>query len=493
MRTAIAVLLAAIVSLALAGTAHAAKTYDDPWLEGDLQQIRVPEALDILARTPQHVIVGDVDSGARLSDSDLAPHLLPMSAPYTCTDEYGPGPSYSADPANGDYGCDFIGSGEESTPSTIPDGDPTDPYGHGTGTAAIIAAVPNNGIEGAGVAPNARVLPVRACYGGTPDCYGETALDGLTYAVAMGASVINASWPPDNGYSTAFRSFVHAHPGVLFDFAIGGSHQNDDPYTLCTDKATYPNVVCVGLTNADDTAGTVDADSTTDVSAPGYAGVPSAGGARAEFGYTSGATAHVTGAAALLRGIAPDLSASTIRQVLVSTSRPVSGYQTANQAHGIIDVEAAVRAVQQREGLATPAAGSGAPVDSPDPFAGQTTPAPVSTGTPTGVTATPTAAPVVAPKAARRALSLKRKLPRSVRAGATLKLRLRVTGGAATITATLTHGRTRLAKATRRHARGTVRMKLRLSRHAKRGHAKLIVRIRGAKPLVRTVAVTRRH
>jgi hypothetical protein len=34
----------------------------------------------------------------------------------------------------------------------------------------------------------------------------------------------------------------------------------------------------------------------------------------------------VTGAAALLRGIAPNLSASAIREVLVTTSRPVAGY-----------------------------------------------------------------------------------------------------------------------------------------------------------------------
>jgi len=475
--------MAGIVSLALVGPAQAAKTYNDPWLEGDLQQIRVPAALDILARTPQHVVVGDVDSGALLSDPDLAPHLMPMPAPFICTDEYGPGPSYAADPARGDFGCDFIGNGQEAVPSTIPDGDPADPFGHGTGTAAIIAAVPNNGIGGAGVAPNARVLPVRACYGGNPDCYGEPALDGLAYAVAMGASVINASWPPGNDYSAAFRAFIHNQSGVLFVFAIGGSDQNADPYTLCTDRVTYPNVVCVGLANPDDTAGTVNADTTTDVSAPGYAGVPSAVGTRSEFGYTSGATAHVTGAAALLRGLAPNLSPSTIRQVLVATSRPVNGYQTANRAHGIIDVEAAVRSVQQMEGLTTPAAGQGAPVDSPDPFAGQ---AATNNGT----------APVRPPAAGKKPkarLAFLRKLPQSVIAGATLKLRLQVNGGAGTISAKLTHGKSTLAKAFRRHVSGKVTLKLHLPRKAKRGPAKLAVRIGRTKPLVKAITVTGRH
>lgn len=490
-RRAIAVLIGVIVSLALVSPANAAKTYNDPWLEGDLQQIRVPQALDILARTPQHVVVGDVDSGALLSDPDLAPHLMRMPAPYTCASEYGPGSSYAANPANGDFGCDFIGAGLDTVPSTFPDGDPADPFGHGTGTAAIIAAVPNNGIGGAGVAPNARVLPVRACYGGNPDCFNEPALDGLTYSVAMGASVINASWPPGNDYSAEFRSFIHNQPNVLFVFAIGGTGQNADPYILCNDKVTYPNVICVGLANPDDSAGTVDAETTTDVSAPGYAGVPSPIGTRAEFGYTSGATAHVTGAAALLRGLAPSLSPATIRQVLVSTSRPVDGYLTANKAHGIIDVEAAVRSVQQIEGLTTPAPGSGAPVDSPDPFAAQTTSGgPATSG---AGKANPPANPPAAATKPKPRLAFTGKLSQSVSAGATLKLHLNVAGAAGTVKATLTHGKTTLAKAKRRRASGNVTLKLDLARNAKRGPAKLTVQIGRDQPLVRTITVTRPH
>ena len=136
-RSALAILIATIVALALAGPAQAAKTYNDPWLEGDLQQMRVPDALDILARTPQHVVVGDVDSGAFLSDPDLAPHLMRMPAPFLCADQYGPGPSYAADPSR-DFGCDFIGGGDEAIPTTIPDGDPADPFDEGPQRAQII-------------------------------------------------------------------------------------------------------------------------------------------------------------------------------------------------------------------------------------------------------------------------------------------------------------------------------------------------------------------
>jgi hypothetical protein len=481
MRRAAATLLCLTAWLAVVGSAQAAKTYNDPWLEGDLEQIRVPEALDILARTPQHVIVGDVDSGALLSDPDLAPHLVQMTGPYNCASEYGPGPDYLATPANGDFGCDFIGNGDEGVPSTFPDGQPFDPFGHGTGTAAIIGAVVNNGVGGAGVAPNARVLPVRACYGGNPDCFAEPALAGLTYAVAMGASVINDSWPPENG--AVYEGFIHANANVLFVFAIGGDGQNNEPFDICTHPGTFPNVVCVGLANADDSAGTVDAQTTTDVSAPGSAGVPTATGAHGGFGYTSGATAHVTGAAALLRGLAPTLSAATIRQVLMSTSRQVAGYQTANKAGGIIDVEAAVRAVQQMEGLATPVPGHGAAADIPDPFAAQATANP-PVGPPTPKPKpTPTPNSTGGPK-----ISLKG-LPHSVHAGETLKLELRISGGTGTVKATLTHKKETLAKATRRHASGKFTLPLQLPKKAKLGPAKLAVKIGKAKPIVKSITV----
>jgi hypothetical protein len=478
------VLIAVVASLVLVGTASAAKTYNDPWLEGDLQQIRVPGALDILARTPQHVIVGDIDSGARLNDPDLAPHLVRMAAPFTCTAERPPGPSYAADPANGDFGCDFIGSGHEDAPeTTVPDGDPSDPFGHGTGTAAIIAAVPNNGIGGAGVAPNARVLPVRACYGGNPDCFNEIALDGFEYAVAMGATVLNNSWPPGDDFEEQAGTFIHNNANVLFVFAIGGSNQDtEEPYKLCTNRAKYPNVICVGLAEPNDSAGTVNAQNSTDVSAPGYAGVPTPSGDRGGFGYTSGATAHVTGAAALLRGLAPALSPSQIREVLISTSRKLPGYETANKAGGIIDVEAAVRAVQQMEGLVTPAPGAGAPADVPDPFAGQS-----SGGGGGGGTKPPAKGGPGKGSPAR--LALLGKLPHSVAAGSTLKLRVQVNGAAGTVTAKLTHRKTTLAQAKRKHASGMVKLKLHLSRNAKLGPAKLKLQL-GSTKVVKTITVT---
>lgn len=55
-------------------------------------------------------------------------------------------------------GYDFSGNDEGEV---IPDNDPSDFYGHGTHCAGIIAAIGNNNIGVIGVAPEAKIMPVK--------------------------------------------------------------------------------------------------------------------------------------------------------------------------------------------------------------------------------------------------------------------------------------------------------------------------------------------
>ncbi|MGE5337467.1 MAG: S8 family peptidase [Gemmatimonadota bacterium] len=67
---------------------------------------------------------------------------------------------------------------------------------HGTAVAGIIAAVPNNGIGIAGIAPAARVLPLRACWsasGGAGECNSFTLAQALAAAMDAHASIVNLS------------------------------------------------------------------------------------------------------------------------------------------------------------------------------------------------------------------------------------------------------------------------------------------------------------
>ncbi len=68
--------------------------------------------------------------------------------------------------------------------------------GHGTAVAGIIAAVPNNGIGIAGIAPAARVIPLRACWSagdGAGECNSFTLAQALAAAMDAHASIVNLS------------------------------------------------------------------------------------------------------------------------------------------------------------------------------------------------------------------------------------------------------------------------------------------------------------
>src|SRR3954467_1839681 len=67
---------------------------------------------------------------------------------------------------------------------------PQDENGHGTHVAGIAAAVTNNGIGGAGTAPDASIMPVRVLDAdGSGDI--DTIVAGIKYAADHGAKVIN--------------------------------------------------------------------------------------------------------------------------------------------------------------------------------------------------------------------------------------------------------------------------------------------------------------
>jgi serine protease len=125
---------------------------------------------------------------------------------------------------------------------------PLDRNGHGTHVASTIAEATNNGISLTGLAFNARIMPVRVL-----DSQGEgdaaTIADGVRYAVAHGAKIINLSleFSSDVGASEipellSALSFAH-QKGVLVIAASGNEAHRAVAY-----PARAPNVVSVGAT-----------------------------------------------------------------------------------------------------------------------------------------------------------------------------------------------------------------------------------------------------
>ncbi|MCZ7526449.1 MAG: S8 family serine peptidase [Acidimicrobiia bacterium] len=125
-------------------------------------------------------VVAVVDNGVDLDHPDLAPNLWrnPGEVCGNGVDDDGNG--YADDC----HGWDFL----QEDPRTDDGAD----YSHGTHVAGTIAAVAGNGLGVAGVAPEARIMALKVGDGRTFQL--STAVRALDYAVANGATVVNASW-----------------------------------------------------------------------------------------------------------------------------------------------------------------------------------------------------------------------------------------------------------------------------------------------------------
>ena len=125
-----------------------------------------------------------------------------------------------------------------------PRGAATDPNGHGTHVAGVVAAATSNGVGVAGVAPGARVLALQAL-GADGSGPMSAVADAEDRAADLGARVINLSLGSD-GPSLAERTVIRAHPGVLFVAAAGNQSRDDDARPTYPCAYDEPNVLCVG-------------------------------------------------------------------------------------------------------------------------------------------------------------------------------------------------------------------------------------------------------
>ncbi|MBP2354659.1 type VII secretion-associated serine protease mycosin [Kribbella aluminosa] len=203
---------------------------------------------------------------------------------------------------------------------------------HGTAVASIIAARPVLGIGFRGIAPGARILPIRVSERDASEQTGE-AVDvavfagAIRYAADAGASVINISlsmYADLKPVRDAVR-YAQRH-NALIVAAAGNAHaqQGPDPVTY---PAAYPGVVGVGAITIDgNRLSNSQVGSYVDISAPG-GGVLAATRVSGHRYYdgTSFAAAFVSGTAALVRSADPQLSASEVANRLIATATPAPG------------------------------------------------------------------------------------------------------------------------------------------------------------------------
>ncbi len=225
------------------------------------------------------------------------------------------------------------------------DADPADEYGHGTQVAGVIAAVEGNGIGIAGVAPDAKILPLRAGFNtGLPLVPAllqeDDAAAAILYAVDNGADILNLSWGDlvEAPLIEMVVRYAREH-GVLVVAGAG-----NDPGDLAFYPAAYAGVVSAGACDRDGARANFSTyGQDLDLLAPGVGlWTTSPGGEYAQRGGTSFSSPMTAGVAALVWSARPGWTADQVAwRLRLSAFREAAGW-TAGRGWGILDAAEAV-------------------------------------------------------------------------------------------------------------------------------------------------------
>ncbi|HEX4904851.1 MAG TPA: S8 family serine peptidase [Acidimicrobiales bacterium] len=316
-------------------TAGVALASDDPEyvLQYGPQQIYAPEAWTVSRGAG--VVIAVVDSGIQLDHPDLAAKLVP--------------------------GYDFLEDDDQ----------PQDTDGHGTHVAGSAAAITDNGIGVAGVAPDAKIMPIRVLAGEASSPRSILSVqEGIRFAVDNGAQVINLSLSEiitlgPEAIRTLETSCLDAYQNGSLCIVAAGNDGNGKPSGYNNDF----QAILVAANDRDKEMATFSqrADTKWGVTAPGvgiHSTVPGS-----SYGIkqgTSMAAPHVAGVAALL--FAQGLTIDQVVDKIISTATPMNDGGGTSGA-GLVNAAAAVGAAYTPEAPPTTAAG-GAPATTAPPRAG---------------------------------------------------------------------------------------------------------------------------
>lgn len=333
------VLIAAVLALAIAGPAFAADPRrDEQW---GLHMINGQAAWT--TSTGVGALVAVIDTGVQRDHPDLGGRLV--------------------------SGFDFVGDDPEG-PDT--DSDPTDGNGHGTHVTGIVAATRDNSEGITGVAPGAKVMPLRVLDDSGAG-FADDTIKAIDYAIDEGVHVINLSLGDfiplqstllnDPEYEAVLQRAVDAGVVVVIAAGNNGLPKCENP--------PVAGIVCVGaVDNRGMRSGFSSFGSNVDLMAPGGSGV---GGSDEDvlstytdssyesISGTSQAAPHVAGVAALLVSLGLEGEEAADRIIATAAARqPAFQYGA-----GIVDARAAVA------GLGPPPPGDPGDPGDPDPATGR--------------------------------------------------------------------------------------------------------------------------
>jgi len=298
-------------------------TPNDPQyaLQFGLTNINWQALFDVLPPSQQQVVVAILDSGVDITHEDLQANIWQNDAEAN-------GRSGIDDDGNGYiddlHGWDFTdapgipGFGD----SVDRDNDPKDESAHGTNISGVVAAVTNNNLGIAGIAADAKLMPLRASaalLAGGSFLQEDDLAAGILYAVENGAHIINMSWGgPESALVIRDALLYAAQRGLVLVAAAGNSGEPGLSY-----PAANNNTIAVGATDRlDQLANFSSTGAAIDVVAPGLNILTTQpGNTYVVRSGTSLSAPFVTGLAALILSRNTNLSAEQVRTLIRSTAK----------------------------------------------------------------------------------------------------------------------------------------------------------------------------
>jgi subtilisin family serine protease len=236
---------------------------------------------------------------------------------------------------------------------------PSQTYGdHGTHCAGTIGAIKDNNMQVVGIAPQCMLMSVSNSLASMPNSRIKRA-DGINWAWQNGADIISNSWSSSVQYDIIDEAIENAltngrnGKGTIVVFASG-----NDNVSVGYPANSNPNIIAVGSVNINGYRSDFsNFGASLDVVAPGeniLSTLPN--NSTGLKSGTSMATPHVSGLAALILSVNPNLTVQQVSNIIESTAQKVGtyAYQTTtgrpngtwnNQmGYGLVDAYAAVMA-----------------------------------------------------------------------------------------------------------------------------------------------------
>ncbi|MFF8596856.1 type VII secretion-associated serine protease mycosin [Streptomyces sp. NPDC015220] len=206
----------------------------------------------------------------------------------------------------------------------------TDTVGHGTRVAGIIAARPAKGTGFVGLAPGARIIPIKQ-NDAEGDGTAETLAKAIKHAVDEGAGVINISQDTSNAVRPDSSLEQAVRYALDHDVVVVASAGNDGlgGNVKITYPASYQGVLAVAASDRNnERASFSQSGDFVGVAAPGVDMVSTVpGGGHCSDDGTSFSAPYVAGVAALLKSKYPKWTASEIvAQIEQTAERSIPGH-----------------------------------------------------------------------------------------------------------------------------------------------------------------------